>query len=86
MNHVKGVLQDHLIDEYYSWVDSTTVLRNKIKAIQDKVYLQWHQVPLGDNPSDQVNRSIKPIEMGQLWFQRDVLDTEAQSFNEESNS
>ena len=82
MNHVKGVLQGHPIDEYHCWVDSTTVLhwikgqgtwsqfvRNRTKAIQEKGYLQWHHVPTSDNPSDQGSRGIEPIKMGELWFQ-----------------
>ena len=68
MDHVKGVLQGHPIDEYHCWVDSSTVLhwikgqgtwsqfvRNRTKAIQEKGY--------------QGSRGIEPIKMGELWFQ-----------------
>lgn len=81
MNHVKGALQDHPIEDYHCWVDSTTVLywikghgswsqfvRNRTKTIQDKEYLKWHHVPTSDNPSDQGSRGIEPGKMGQLWF------------------
>ena len=72
MNHVKGVLQGHLIDKYHCWVDSTTVpywskgqgtwsqfAWNRTKAIQEKGYLQWHHVLTSDNPSDQGSRGIE---------------------------
>ena len=81
MHHVKDVLKGERIEEYHCWVDSTTVLywikgqgtwsqfvRNRIKAIQDKAYLQWHHVPT-DNPSDQGSRGMAPSKMGELWFQ-----------------
>ena len=77
MHHVKVILKDDCTEEYHCWIDSRTVLywikcqgtwlqcvHNRTQAIQAKEYLQWHHVPIAENPSDQGSRGMAPSKMG----------------------
>ena len=79
VHNVKQALKGFPVSDVYGWLDSTTALhwlkgrgeykqfiRNRVKKILEKAYIQWRYVNTKENPADL--GSGKVDESTQLWL------------------
>ena len=65
----------------YGWLDSTVALhwingngeykqfvRNRVRKIQEKHYIQWGHVPTAENPADVGSRGGSVEQLSELWW------------------
>ena len=81
LHNVKQALKGFPVSDVYGWLDSTTALhwlkrggeykqfiRNRVKKILEKAYIQWRYVNTKENPADLGSRGGKVDESTQLWL------------------
>ena len=81
VHNVKQALKEFPVGDVYGWLDSTTALhwlkgggeykqfiRNRVKKILEKAYIQWRYVNTKENPADLGSRSDKFDESTKLWL------------------
>ena len=81
VHNVKQALKGFPVSDVYGWLDSTTALhwlkgggeykqfiRNRVKKILEKAYIQWRYVNTKENPADLGSRGGKVDESTQLWL------------------
>lgn len=78
---MKQALEGFPVSDVYGWLDSTAALhwlkgggeykqfvRNRVKKIVEKAYIQWRYVNTKENPADLGSRGGKVDESTQLWL------------------
>ena len=81
VHNVKEVLTGFPVTDVYGWLDSTVALhwvngnedykqfvRNCVKKIQEKQYIQWRHVPTAGNPADLGSRGGTIEQLSELWW------------------
>ena len=81
VHNVKVALAGFPVTGVYGWLDSTVALhwingngeykqfvRNRVRKIQEKHYIQWGHVPTAENPADVGSRGGSVEQLSELWW------------------
>ena len=81
VNNVKEALQGFPVESVHCWLDSSVALhwikgggdykqfvRNRVRKIQEKEYIQWRQVGTKENPADLGSRGGPKSKCSHLWW------------------
>jgi hypothetical protein len=81
VHNVKVALAGFPVTGVYGWLDSTVALhwingngeykqfvRNRVRKIQEKHYIQWRHVPTAENPADVGSRGGSVEQLSELWW------------------